>query len=171
MDRLKTKVPPIKNLTVDNITENVIRINSQGPDPRFTYVLERLVSHIHDFARETRLNTKEWMAGLEFLTAVGQTCTDVRQVHGASSYFHYTCTNAVVRNLYYYPIFLACLCLLTLLTILSHQILPKALSSVLSIPMKLKRCRMATRYPMTRKVSPASFYARLKIPTVHRSKM
>ena len=89
MDLLKTKVPPIKDLTVDNITENVIRINSQGPDPRFTYVLERLVSHMHDFARETRLNTKEWMAGLEFLTAVGQTCTDVRQVHGASSYLQH----------------------------------------------------------------------------------
>lgn len=85
MDPLKTKVPPMKNPTIDNITENVIRKNSQGPDPRFTYVLERLVSHIHDFARETRLNTNEWMAGLEFLTAVGQKCTDVRQVHVTSS--------------------------------------------------------------------------------------
>jgi len=44
------------------------------------YVLERLVSHLHDFARETRLSTEEWVAGYEFLTAVGQICSDVRQV-------------------------------------------------------------------------------------------
>ena len=70
----------MKDLTIDNITENTVRINSQSSDPRLTYVLERLVTHLHDFARETRLSTKEWMAALEFLTAVGQICSDVRQV-------------------------------------------------------------------------------------------
>ena len=70
----------MKNLNIDNITENTIRINSQSSDARLTYVLERLVTHLHDFARETRLSTSEWMAALEFLTAVGQMCTDVRQV-------------------------------------------------------------------------------------------
>lgn len=70
----------MKDLTIDNITENTIRINSQSSDPRLTYVLERLVTHLHDFARETRLSTKEWMAALEFLTAVGQISSDVRQV-------------------------------------------------------------------------------------------
>lgn len=50
-----------------------------NPNPRLSYILDRLVSHLHDFARETRLSTKEWMAGLEFLTSTGQTCTDVRQ--------------------------------------------------------------------------------------------
>ncbi|KAL6720397.1 hypothetical protein ACLMJK_002319 [Lecanora helva] len=79
MDPAKAKVPPMKDLTIDNITENAIRINSQSSDPRLTYVLERLVTHLHDFARETRLSTKEWMAGIEFLTAVGQICSDVRQ--------------------------------------------------------------------------------------------
>ena len=80
MDPSKVTVPPMKDLTIDNITENTILINSQGPDPRMRYVLERLVSHLHDFARETRLSTKEWMAGIEFLTAVGKICSDVRQV-------------------------------------------------------------------------------------------
>ena len=70
----------MKDLTIDNITENTIRINSQSADPRLTYVLDRLVTHLHDFARETRLSTKEWMAALNFLTAVGQICSDVRQV-------------------------------------------------------------------------------------------
>lgn len=70
----------MKDLTVDNITENVIRINSLCEDERMTYVLERLVSHLHDFARETRLSSQEWMTGLMFLTEVGKICSDVRQV-------------------------------------------------------------------------------------------
>lgn len=73
-------VPVLKDLTIENITENVHRINSQCADPRLKYVMERLVSHLHDFARETRLSFDEWMAGIQFLTQVGQICTDVRQV-------------------------------------------------------------------------------------------
>ncbi|MCJ1409735.1 hypothetical protein MMC19_003818 [Ptychographa xylographoides] len=80
MDPAKVKIPPMQDLTIENITENTILINSQGPDKRLEYVLERLVTHMHDFARETRLSTKEWMAGIMFLTAVGQICSDVRQV-------------------------------------------------------------------------------------------
>ncbi|PVI06193.1 catechol 1,2-dioxygenase-like protein [Periconia macrospinosa] len=75
----KVDVPILKDLTIDNITENVHRINSQTEDARLKYIMERLVTHLHDFARETRLSTSEWMAGIEFLTAVGKKCTDVRQ--------------------------------------------------------------------------------------------
>ncbi|KAF2735031.1 aromatic compound dioxygenase [Polyplosphaeria fusca] len=75
----KVNIPPLKDLTIDNITDNVHLINSQCEEPRFKYVMERLVSHLHDFARETRLSTPEWLAGIEFLTAVGKKCTDVRQ--------------------------------------------------------------------------------------------
>ena len=76
----KITIPEAKDLNADNITENTILINSQGQDVRLTYVLERLVTHLHDFARETRLSTKEWMAGLDFLVKVGQITTDVRHV-------------------------------------------------------------------------------------------
>lgn len=73
----------IKNLTVDNITQNVIAINSANcPNPRAKYLAERLVTHLHDFARETRLSSKEWMDGLLFLTEVGQKCDEFRQVWG-----------------------------------------------------------------------------------------
>ncbi|KAL1963560.1 hypothetical protein VTN77DRAFT_8005 [Rasamsonia byssochlamydoides] len=75
----QVKIPPIKDLTIENITENVIAINSLCEDARMKYVLERLVSHLHDFARETRLSTAEWMAGIRFLTEVGKICSDVRQ--------------------------------------------------------------------------------------------
>lgn len=76
----ESTVPVLKNLTIENITENVHRINSQCSDPRLRYVMERLVTHLHDFARETRLSFDEWMTGIQFLTQVGQICSDVRQV-------------------------------------------------------------------------------------------
>ena len=73
--------PPagLKNLTIENITENVHAMNSRTPNPRLKYLLERLVTHLHDFARETRLSSHEWMTALLFLTAVGQISTEVRQ--------------------------------------------------------------------------------------------
>lgn len=79
MDPSEVNIPPLKDLTIDNITENVHMINSQCDDPRMKYLLERLVSHVHDFARETRLSTDEWMAAIQFLTKVGQISSDVRQ--------------------------------------------------------------------------------------------
>jgi len=79
MDPSEVKIPKLMDLTIDNITDNVIAINSANKDARFKYILERLVHHLHDFARETRLSTQEWMAGIQFLTQTGQICTDVRQ--------------------------------------------------------------------------------------------
>ena len=80
MDPSKISLPALKNLTTENITDNVHLINTHNnPPPRLSYILERLVTHLHDFARETRLSTEEWMAGINFLTQTGQMCTDVRQ--------------------------------------------------------------------------------------------
>lgn len=70
----------LKDLTIENITENVHAINSACPDPRLKFVLERVVVHLHDLARETRLSATEWMKALLFLTSVGQISSDVRQV-------------------------------------------------------------------------------------------
>jgi hypothetical protein len=70
----------LKDLTIDNITENVHATNSQCKDLRLKYILERTVSHLHDLARETRLSTDEWMTAILFLTEVGQISTNVRQV-------------------------------------------------------------------------------------------
>jgi hypothetical protein len=80
MDPSEVKVPPLKDLTTENITENVVRINGLCDDARLKYVMQRLVHHLHDFARETRLSSNEWMAGLNFLKDVGQISSDVRQV-------------------------------------------------------------------------------------------
>lgn len=67
------------DMSTDTITENTVAINSQNDDRRLTFILERLVHHLHDFARETRLTTDEWGVGIEFLTKVGQMCSDIRQ--------------------------------------------------------------------------------------------
>lgn len=70
--------PKLLDLTIDNITPNTIKINNQTKDARLKYLMERLVTHLHDFARETRLSTEEWMAALTFLIQCGQICSDVR---------------------------------------------------------------------------------------------
>jgi hypothetical protein len=72
--------PALLDLTIDNITPNTVRINSQSADARLTYLMARLVTHLHDFARETRLSTDEWMAAIGFLIGCGQICSDVRNV-------------------------------------------------------------------------------------------
>ena len=72
--------PALLDLTIDNITPNTIRINDQTENDRLRYLMARLVTHLHDFARETRLSNDEWMTALQFLIATGQICTDVRNV-------------------------------------------------------------------------------------------
>ncbi|PHH69279.1 hypothetical protein CDD82_7863 [Ophiocordyceps australis] len=71
--------PSLVDLTTDNITSNVLSINSQSGDARLTYLMERLVTHLHDFARETRLSTNEWLAGLQFLVGCGKISSETRQ--------------------------------------------------------------------------------------------
>ncbi|KAH8698716.1 catechol dioxygenase [Talaromyces proteolyticus] len=73
------KLPKLLDLNTENITENVHQINSNNPDRRLKFVVERLVHHLHEFAREARLSTDEWMAGIEFLTEIGKICDNERQ--------------------------------------------------------------------------------------------
>lgn len=80
MDPTKVNVPDVKDMSIDNITQNTILINSQCESERVKYLFERLVTHLHDFARETRLSTQEWKTALDFLVAVGQISSDVRHV-------------------------------------------------------------------------------------------
>ncbi|KAF4552239.1 Catechol 1,2-dioxygenase-like protein 4 [Elsinoe fawcettii] len=79
MDPSKVDIPPLKDLTIDNITANVHLINSRCTSPRLKFLLETLVTHLHDYARETRLSTSEWMTAIQFLTSTGQISSDVRQ--------------------------------------------------------------------------------------------
>ncbi|KAG2732199.1 hypothetical protein G9P44_004616 [Scheffersomyces stipitis] len=69
----------IVDMSDETITQNTIAINSQHNNARFKFILNSLVQHLHDFARETRLTTKEWEAGIEFLTQTGKMSSDIRQ--------------------------------------------------------------------------------------------
>ncbi|KAJ3563675.1 hypothetical protein NP233_g8787 [Leucocoprinus birnbaumii] len=74
-----SNLPNVMNMTASNITENVQRINESCPDERTRLVFKSLIQHLHDFVRETSLTTEEWMTAINFLTAVGKKCTDLRQ--------------------------------------------------------------------------------------------
>jgi protocatechuate 3,4-dioxygenase beta subunit len=67
------------DLDQHSITEAVIAQMASNPDPRQRAVMESLVRHLHDFAREVRLTPEEWLGAIGFLTRVGQACTPYRQ--------------------------------------------------------------------------------------------
>jgi protocatechuate 3,4-dioxygenase beta subunit len=63
----------------NTITDAVVGQMSGTPDARMRQIMESLVRHLHEFAREVDLTPQEWMEGITFLTAVGQKCTPFRQ--------------------------------------------------------------------------------------------
>jgi protocatechuate 3,4-dioxygenase beta subunit len=71
--------PKLLDLTIENVTENAKLTNSQTPDPRLKFLMDKLVDHLHDYVRETRLTTEEWIQTIQFLTECGQKCTNIRQ--------------------------------------------------------------------------------------------
>jgi hydroxyquinol 1,2-dioxygenase len=62
-----------------SITRAVIDRLSDCDDPRLVRVMSSLVTHLHDFVRDVQLTEAEWLAAIQFLTDVGQTCTEKRQ--------------------------------------------------------------------------------------------
>ncbi|KAI0747988.1 aromatic compound dioxygenase [Daedaleopsis nitida] len=63
----------------DVITSNVMKLTELTSDDRKRFLLKNLLTHLHQFVRETSLTTEEWMGAIQFLTRVGQTCTPIRQ--------------------------------------------------------------------------------------------
>ena len=63
----------------NELTKAVLARLEGAADPRFAEVMRSLITHLHAFIREVDLKPDEWMNGIQFLTAVGQTCTDKRQ--------------------------------------------------------------------------------------------
>lgn len=62
-----------------SITRAVIDRLGDCDDPRFVRVMSSLVTHLHDFVRDVQLTEAEWLTAIQFLTDVGQTCTQKRQ--------------------------------------------------------------------------------------------
>lgn len=61
----------MRNINLQNITDGVIKANSGLKDERTKVIMESLVRHLHDFARETNLTSEEWEYGLDFLYRAG----------------------------------------------------------------------------------------------------
>ncbi|KAI6043986.1 aromatic compound dioxygenase [Pisolithus marmoratus] len=76
-------IPPRSDLPLpdraDIITDNVLKLAEATPNPRTRFIFQTLIKHLHGFVNETDLTTDEWMAAIQFLTRVGQTCTPLRQ--------------------------------------------------------------------------------------------
>jgi hydroxyquinol 1,2-dioxygenase len=63
----------------NTITDAALEQMSATPDARLKQIMEGLVKHLHQFARDVDLTPEEWIQGIGFLTAVGQKCTPFRQ--------------------------------------------------------------------------------------------
>lgn len=68
----------MRSVTRDNITDAFTGYLGPDTDPRLRFILVKLVQHLHDFARETRLTHDEWRKGLELLRRTGDITTDER---------------------------------------------------------------------------------------------
>lgn len=69
----------MRNIDQFTITDAAIEQMASTPDPRLREIMAAAVRHLHAFAREVDLTPEEWLAGIAFMTAVGQKCTPFRQ--------------------------------------------------------------------------------------------
>ena len=67
------------NIDEWTITEAVLDAHRGCTDPRLKTILDSLVTHLHDFAREVQLSESEWHAGIQFLTEAGRLTGAKRQ--------------------------------------------------------------------------------------------
>jgi len=63
----------------EKLLNQVLATFQNTPNPRLHQIVEAAIRHMHAFVNEVQLTQAEWMAGIEFLTAVGKACTDTRQ--------------------------------------------------------------------------------------------
>lgn len=69
----------MRDITENNLTEIVSATFDGTPNPRLKEIMQALVKHLHAFVREVNLTEEEWLTGIQFLTATGQMCNDIRQ--------------------------------------------------------------------------------------------
>lgn len=68
----------MRNVTQDNITDAFTSYFGEDTSPRLREIMTSLATHLHDFARETRLTHEEWNLGLDFLREAGRITTPQR---------------------------------------------------------------------------------------------
>ncbi len=68
-------------VTIDNVTDVVIAaLGKNGDiDTRQREIMTSLITHLHGFCKDVKLQHGEFMAACDYLTRAGQTCDDKRQ--------------------------------------------------------------------------------------------
>jgi len=61
------------------VTDAALEQMVNTANPRLKQIMDAAVRHMHAFVRDVELTPEEWIQGLQFLTAVGQACTPIRQ--------------------------------------------------------------------------------------------
>ncbi|HXT82638.1 MAG TPA: dioxygenase [Acetobacteraceae bacterium] len=69
----------MQDLDEFTVTDAALAQMANTSDPRLKEIMDAAVRHLHAFAREVNLTPAEWLTGIQFMTAVGQACTPVRQ--------------------------------------------------------------------------------------------
>ena len=69
----------MQDLDEFTVTDETLRQMAGTANPRLKQIAEAAVRHMHAFAREVDLTPQEWLTGIQFLTAVGQNCSPIRQ--------------------------------------------------------------------------------------------
>ena len=69
----------MQDLDEFTVTDAALAQMANTSDPRLKQLMDAAVRHLHAFAREVNLTPAEWLQGIQFLTAVGQACTPLRQ--------------------------------------------------------------------------------------------
>ncbi|MCV7412717.1 hydroxyquinol 1,2-dioxygenase [Mycobacterium florentinum] len=67
------------DLNEHTITEAVKKTFDTSTDDRFRQLLQSLVQHLHDFAREVRLTGDEWFTAMDFIERLGKISSPTRQ--------------------------------------------------------------------------------------------
>jgi hypothetical protein len=63
----------------DDHLKQVLAAFDNSVEQRLVEIIQSAIKHLHEFTREVKLTHSEWFAGIEFLTATGQKCDEVRQ--------------------------------------------------------------------------------------------
>lgn len=69
----------MRNLNEANVTDAALGKLENCVDQRLKDVMASLVRHLHGFIQEVEPTEGEWLAGVRFLTEVGQKCDETRQ--------------------------------------------------------------------------------------------
>ena len=66
----------MRYVTVDNITQRVLEVMTQTPDPRLREVTAALVSHLHSFIRDIQPSDAEFEQACAFILGLGQASSE-----------------------------------------------------------------------------------------------